>query len=259
MDWSRTKTILIWAFLLLDLFLGYQVYEARISFWSDKEVAQGEKWSMELYLTQQNITLATEIPQDTPEMMNLNAEYVGINPISLQELPGLEATVEKMALAAKLDPPLQFRGQITPNEILRQIGPRLMYGDQYSADMNRSNQTRLLYWQMYNKMPVFVAPLEVYLDNGSILGYRQTYFYIREQPGGRQGQVLSGYSALRSLVEKQVIQPGERIESVSLGYFGSYDADVQTLAPVWRVIHDGKSHYVNAFTGGLERQVVSQR
>lgn len=47
MDWSRTKTILIWAFLLLDLFLFYQVYVTRISLWNDKEVAQEKSgiWS----------------------------------------------------------------------------------------------------------------------------------------------------------------------------------------------------------------------
>lgn len=257
MDWSRTKTILIWAFLLLDLFLGYQVYVTRINFWNDKEVTQGDKWNMELYLNQQNISLETEVPQDTPEMAYLNAEYVGINPLSLQELPGIQATMEKMSLAAKLDPPLQIRGQITPNELLRQIGPRLMHVAQYTADLYQSNQGRLLYWQMYEKLPVFVAPLEVYLESGSILGYRQTYFHVRKQEGVRQ--VISGYTALRSLVDKQIIQPGERIESVSLGYYGSYDADIQALAPVWRVIHDGKQHFVNAFTAALERPMVTQR
>ncbi|MDF2684361.1 MAG: hypothetical protein K0R47_5551, partial [Brevibacillus sp.] len=172
--------ILIWAFLLLDLFLGYQVYVTRISFWNDQDVAQGDKWDMELYLKQQNIALETEVPQDTPEMSYLNAEYVGINPLSLQEMSGLTATMEKMSLAAKLNPPLQIRGQITPNELLRQIGPRLMYAEQYTADMYQSNQGRLLYWQVYQKMPVFVAPLEVYLENGSILGYRQTFFHMRK-------------------------------------------------------------------------------
>ncbi|GED33962.1 MULTISPECIES: two-component system regulatory protein YycI [Brevibacillus] len=258
MDWSRTKTILIWAFLLLDLFLGYQVYVTRISFWNNQDVAQGDKWDMELYLKQQNIALMTEVPQDTPEMSYLNAEYIGINPLSLQDMPGLTATMEKMSLAAKLNPPLQIRGQITPTELLRQIGPRLMYSEQYTADMYQSNQGRLLYWQVYQKMPVFVAPLEVYLENGSILGYRQTFFHIRKQEGGGR-QVISGYTALRSLVDKQIILPGERIESVSLGYYGSYDADIQALAPVWRVIHDGKQHFVNAFTGALERPMVTQR
>ncbi|MFD2368905.1 two-component system regulatory protein YycI [Brevibacillus sp. GCM10020057] len=257
MDWSRTKTILIWAFLLLDLFLGYQVYVTRISLWNDQDVAQGDRWDMELYLKQQNIALLTEVPQDTPEMSYLDAVYVGISPLSLQEMAGLTATMEKMSLAVKLGPPQQIRGQVTPNELLRQLGPRLIYADQYMADMYQSNPGRLLYWQMYEKMPVFVAPLEVYLQDGTILGYRQTFFHMRKQEGGRQ--VISGYTALRSLVDKQIIQSGERIESVSLGYYGSYDADIQALAPVWRVIHDGKQHFINAFTGALERPMVTQR
>lgn len=257
MDWSRTKTILIWAFLLLDLFLGYQVYATNSSFRNGKDVAQAERWDMELYLKQQNISLATEVPPDTPEMSYLNAEYVGFNPIALQEMQGVEATMEKMSLAAKLDPPLSIRGQITPNELLRQLGPHMMHADQYTADLFQSSQARLLYWQMFEKMPVFVAPLEVYLKNGSILGYRQTYFQLRAHEGGRQ--VISGYTAIRSMVDKQMIQPGERIESVSLGYYGSYDADVQALVPVWRVIHDGKQHFVNAFTGAVERPMVTQR
>lgn len=257
MDWSRTKTILIWAFLLLDIFLGYQVYVTRISGWSAQELTRTDKWETELFLSQQNITLATEVPQETPEMSYLQAEYLGINPFHMQELPGVKATMEKKALEAELIPPIQIRGQIVPGELLRQLGPLLLYGEQYTADLYQSNQSRLLYWQTYEKVPVFVAPLEVSLDTGAILGYRQTYLQLREQEGARQ--VISGYVALRSLVEKQIIEPGERIESVSLGYFGSYDADIQSLVPVWRVIHDGKLHYVNAITGAVERPLMTKR
>jgi len=256
LDWSKTKTILIWAFLLLDLFLGYQVYVTRISGWSDQELTRTDKGEMEMYLNQQNITLATEVPQETPEMSKLQAEFLGINPFHMKELPGVKATMEKMALSAELIPPIQIHGQIVPNELLRQLGPLLMYAEQYTADLYQSNQSRLLYWQTYEKMPVFVAPLEVSLDTGGISGYRQTYFQLREEDGARQ--VISGYKAIRSLVEKQIIGPGERIESVSLGYYGSYDADIQSLAPVWRVIHDGRLHFVNAFTGAVERQLVTE-
>lgn len=254
MDWSRTKTILIWAFLLLDLFLGYQVYVTRISTWNGQEITQSDKWELELYLNQQNISLETEVPQDTPEMHYLKAEYLGINPFHMQELPGVEATLEKMSLTATLTPPMRINGQIVPSDLLRQLGPLLMYADQYAADLYQSSQSRLLYWQTYENRPVFIAPLEVRLDKGNILGYRQTYLHLREQQGVRQ--VISGYTALRSLVEKQIILPGGRIESVSLGYYGSHDADIQSLVPVWRVIHDGKIHFVNAFTGALERPMA---
>ncbi|USG65767.1 two-component system regulatory protein YycI [Brevibacillus ruminantium] len=255
MDWSKTKTILIWAFLMLDVFLGYQVYATRGGYWQSPEAGQSEKWELEDYLRQHNVALDAEVPTETPDMTHLDAEYTGIGPIEMQEMNGVQATVEKMALAARLDPPIPIRGQITPTELLRQIGPRMMYADQYMADLYQSNQGRLLYWQMYNKLPLFVAPLEVYLADGNILGYRQTYLNIRSQ--GQSRPIISGYAAIRSLVEKQIIHPGERIENVSLGYYGSFDAEIQVLAPVWRIIHDGKQHFVNGFTGAQERPLVT--
>ncbi|CAM5798028.1 two-component system regulatory protein YycI [Brevibacillus borstelensis] len=255
MDWSKTKTILIWAFLLLDVFLGYQVYATRGGYWQNPEASQSEKWEMDDYLRQHNVTLDAEVPSDTPDMTYLNAEYVGIGALELQGMAGIDATLEKMALAARLKPPIAINGQITPNELLRQIGPRMMYSDQYTADLYQSNQGRLLYWQVYDKVPIFIAPLEVYLADGSILGYRQTYLNIRSQ--GTSRPIISAYKAIRSLVEKQVIHPGERIENVTLGYYGSYDAEIQGLAPVWRIIHDGKQHFVNGFTGAQERPLVT--
>ena len=254
MDWSRTKTILIGAFLLLDLFLGYQVYVTRIDSWSGQEITQSDIGEVELYLSEHDITLETEVPQETPEMSYLQAEYLGINPFQTHEQPGVEATLEKMSLVATLNPPLKIKGQIVPDDLLRQLGPLLMYGEEYDADLYQSSQSRLLYWQTYGKRPVFVAPLEVFLDKGVIPGYSQTYLHLREQEGVRQ--VISGYTALRSLVEKKIILPGERIESVSLGYYGSHEADIQSLVPAWRVIHDGKIHFVNAFTGALERPIA---
>ncbi len=258
MDWSRAKTILIWAFLLLDLFLGYQVYASRMEHWQNTEAVQGDKWDIELYLRQMNIQLQAVVPQETPEMKYLNVQFSGVNALALQDVPGIKVTVERTALLAKLEPPIPIRDQSNPAEILRQLNPRLLHGDQYVPDVYYSSSNQLKYLQLHDKLPLFVAPLEVTIENGAVRHYRQTYFHIRSQGSGRQ--VISAYSALRSLVEKQMILPGEKIENVALGYYGyHYDADIQVLAPVWRVIHDGKQHFVNAFTGAVERPMASDK
>jgi regulatory protein YycI of two-component signal transduction system YycFG len=256
-DWSRAKTILIWAFLLLDLFLGYQVYASRMQHWQGAEAIDGSKWDIELYLKQLNITMDTDVPNETPEMKYLNVEVPGINALALQDIPGISVSVEKTALAAKLKPPMPVRGEMSPGELLRQLGTRMLHANEYAADLIQSRPGRLVYLQQYDKLPLFVAPLEIYFENGAVDSYRQTYFHIRSQGSGRQ--VISAYTAIRSLVEKQIILPGEKIQNVQLGYYGYYDADIQVLAPVWRVIHDGKLHYVNAFTGAIERPVVSEK
>jgi regulatory protein YycI of two-component signal transduction system YycFG len=254
MDWSRAKTILIWAFLFLDLFLGYQVYVSRTELWLNAEAVQGSKWDIELYLRQQQITLLAEVPQETPEMKYVNVENFGFDILALQETQGLKVTVEneRSAISAQLMQPLPFDKQTDPDDLLRQMGQHLLYEDQYRADPYLSNKQKIKYWQLHGKYPIFNAPLDIHLENNLVTGYSQTYFHIRSQGSARQ--VISAYTALRSMVEKQIIAPGEKIESVMLGYFGyHYDADIQVLAPVWRVIHDGKTDYINGFTGAIER------
>lgn len=258
MDWSRAKTILILAFLFLDVFLGYQVYASRTERWLNTEAVQGDQWNIERYLNQQNIQLKTEIPQETAEMKYLNVEYLGVNPLTFQDMPGIKITLDKSAIMAKLTPPLPIRDQTSAEEILRQLSPRLAHADQYQLDRYYSGKERLVYWQLYDKVPLFVARLDVMVGKGTVDSYTQSYFHIRSQGSGRQ--VTSAYTALRSLVEKEVIQPGEKIESVTLGYYGySYNAVIQVLAPVWRVIHDGKEHYINAFTGAVEMPLERSR
>lgn len=254
MDWSKAKSILIWAFLFLDLFLGYQVYASRSEQWLDAEAVQGSKWDIELYLRQQNISLLADVPQETPEMKYVNVENYGFDLLALQEIQGLKITVEgeSSAVRAQLLRPIPIDQTMEPDDLLRILGMSLLYEDQYRVDPFLSSQKNVRYWQLHGKYPIFNAPLDIFVQDNQLTGYTQTYFHIRSQGSARQ--VVSVYTALRSLVEKDVIKPREKIESVTLGYFGyHYDADIQVLAPVWRVIHNGKIDYINGFTGALEQ------
>ncbi len=254
MDWSRAKSILIWAFLFLNLFLGYQVYATRSAHWLDAEAVQGSKWDIELYLRQQQITLEADVPQETPEMKYVNVENYGFHIMDLQELQGLEIMVEddRSAITTKLVRPIPIDKQMERDDVLQMMGLRILHKDQYRADPYLASQQSIRYWQLHGKYPIFNAPLDILLRDNLVTGYSQTYFHIRSQGSARQ--VVSAYTGLRSLVEKEVIKQGEKIESVMLGYFGyHYDADIQVLAPVWRVIHNGKIDYINGFTGALEQ------
>ena len=260
MDWSRAKSILIWAFLFLNLFLGYQVYVSRSAHWLDAEAVQGSKWDIELYLRRQQITLQADVPQETPEMKYVNVENYGFNVLALQELQGLKVMVEedRSAITVQLAPPVPFDKQMERDDLLRMQGLRILYEDQYGADPYLANQQNIRYWQLHGNYPIFNAPLDIFLRGNLVTGYSQTYFHIRSQGSARQ--VVSAYTALRSLVEKEVIKPGEKIESVTLGYFGyHYNADIQVLAPVWRVIHNGKIDYINGFTGALEQPLDTRK
>lgn len=251
MDWSRAKTIFIWAFLVLDLFLGYQVSVTRNLQWSNPEAVKGAAGDIELYAKQQNITLMTEIPQETPEMKYLNVEYQGFQNL-MDMMPGQRITLQKTAIVSYFNKPFPASDVKNQEEWLQSISQRVMYTSYYHPDRFLTNNTRLFYWQYHGRYPLFVAPLEFGIEDNYVKKYKQTYVHIRNQGSGRQ--VISAHTALRSLVENEIIKQGERIEDVTLGYYGYYyDADIQVLAPVWRFIHNGKTDYINGFTSAIER------
>lgn len=251
MDWSRAKTILIWAFLILDLFLGYQVSATRNLQWNNPESLKAAAGDIELYLKQQNITLISEMPQEAPEMKYLNVEYQGFQ-IPMNMMPGQRITLQKTEIVSYFNQPLPASDVKNLDDWLQGMDQRVMYANFYHPDKLLSNKDKLYYWQYHGRFPLFVAPLEFTIEDNLVKKYKQTYVHIRNQGSGRQ--VISAYTALRSLVENEIIKQGEKIEDVTLGYYGYYyDADIQVLAPVWRFIHDGKTDYINGFTGAIER------
>ncbi|UFJ40416.1 two-component system regulatory protein YycI [Brevibacillus humidisoli] len=253
MDWSRAKSILIGAFLLLDLFLGYQVYASRTQQWSDVQQVQKGAGDIELLLDQRNIALKVEIPEEVRQMQYVHVEYLSTDSFGKHPLPtDQHITISDSLITARFDQPIQLNDSTNAAELLRELQKRVMYADQYQPDKYYTERGLLRYWQQYEGLPIFVAPLELFVQRESVIGYQQSYLRIRNHGSGRQ--VISAYTALRSLLEKQLIRNGETIEDVTMGYYGhEYDADIQVLAPIWRIIHDGKIDYVNAFTGAVER------
>lgn len=250
MDWSRAKTILICAFLLLDLFLLNQVNASRTQQWTNVEINQGSSGDLHHWLQQLEITLEPELPQQTPDMQYINVEHLDRLMPQTDEDSQL-VHLGKSTLVAQFQQPLALNDRKDAAKVLDQVSERIAYATQYVEDKYYSHKEQMWFWQQHNDVPIFVAPLVLFVNDAGVTGYKQTYVHIRTQGSGRQ--VISASTALRSLVEKQVIVAGETIKDVTLGYYGhEYDAEIQVLAPVWRFIHDGQTHYVNAFTGAVE-------
>ncbi|WP_232698036.1 two-component system regulatory protein YycI [Brevibacillus daliensis] len=249
MDWSRTKTILIFAFLILNVFLGYQLYLSKFQLGLESDTAQNMQWEMENFLAKQNITLKMDIPQETPELNHLYVEYV-TSSIDGRELLEQKSYLETTTLVSTFLNPIEIRDPKSPKDVLNLLQDKVKHLEQYKEDVRWSLEYPN-YWQMHDGLPMFVAPLSFQIEGNQIKGYRQTYLLVRNQGSGRK--IISAYTALSSLIEKEMIKSGETIDSISLGYYGNkYDADIQVLAPVWRFKHGDKVDYVNGFHGIIE-------
>jgi regulatory protein YycI of two-component signal transduction system YycFG len=251
MDWSRAKTILIVTFLLLDLFLGYQVIMSQNR---DIETApQGEliPSSLEELLKTRNIKLDTEIPSETPEMNYVNVRFTSFAH-HLQTLTGQILGQQGVGVMVKFNEPVPLSNFVNKTEMLKSLEPYAAYARDYVFDAKRSSSTVQRYVQKYGKYVIFSAPLEIVLAQDRMIGYKQIHVQIVNQGTGRK--IIPAFTAVRTLLDNGYIRYGEKILDVSIGYYGHmYDADIQVLAPVWRVVHSEGVHYVNGLTGAVEQ------
>jgi regulatory protein YycI of two-component signal transduction system YycFG len=283
-DWSKAKTYLILTFFLLDLLLGYQYYEAQ-----QQEAGYVQSYATQLQelrelLAERGIALQAEVPKETPEMRFLQAGYPQqpVKQIVAGTMPapqlveddksrgtmlfrtgvGEFKSTEDGYYRVRFEPTIQLdaSNQQRPAHALQKLAHNVWRSDLYREDSYVGNQDSafLHYYQMYQKYPVFSASLDVQLQNSEIIGYNQKALEIgQEDQTGRR--VLSAISALRQVVEtldpKTLQAGGMAIRDIRLGYYSPNfaDADVWYLAPIWRVVTDEKTFYVNAFTGQVEK------
>ncbi|WP_018131047.1 two-component system regulatory protein YycI [Effusibacillus pohliae] len=264
MDWSRAKTYLILTFLLLDIVLGYQYWQARTEQASYVQSFAEQLAEVRELLASQKWELRTEVPKTTPELGFLQVRYLPLPPDEwakrigggklLHQGPGqvtVDLSEKHIAVNLEEDNP--------GDKALAQIGAKLSPKETYQYDrkLQESKDSGIIqYLQMYNNYPIFSAPLELVVQGGKLIRYQQTALNVVGEGGGRK-QVISALHALRSLSES-IDKSGKRadnrvIREIRLGYYSKpFNADEWYLIPMWRILSDREVYYVNALTGEVE-------
>jgi regulatory protein YycI of two-component signal transduction system YycFG len=252
MNWSRTKSIFIAAFLILNSFLGYQLWEKQTK---KIELAQSYESSLEELLQLKNITLETELSAKQPEMSQLNAKFMEYTHEDLSQIEGQSLSVKENQIVSKLSTPYALPSPWSADEFYQNfVKERVINGQQYVIDQH--SDTEIVYLQQLQAYPIFVGTLVFQKPNEEeITGYQQTYYHVINQ--GTEQPVISSFTSIRTLLDNQVLPLYSRIMEVDLGYYGQvYEIESQVLTPVWRIIveHESKrtTIYVNAITGAIE-------
>lgn len=257
MNWSRIKSIFIVAFLILNSFLGYQLWEKQTK---KIELAQSYESSLEELLLLKNITLETELSAEQPEMSQLNAQFMEYTYEDLSKMEGQSLSVDDNKIVSKLSTPYVLPSPWSAEEFYQNfVKERVMNGKQYVIDQH--NETNIVYLQQVQSYPIFVGTLVFQKNNvEEITGYQQTFYHVINQ--GTEQPVISSFTSIRTLLDNQVLPSHSKIKDVDLGYYGQiYEIESQVLTPVWRIIaeHEGKrmTVYVNAITGAIESLPLS--
>lgn len=242
MNWGRAKTILILAFLFLNVLLGYQLWADRFSPTASERDSASLVEETKKLLESKQIRVVPAIPKDTPKLSTINVRY----PEGFRE--------PKEVVLPK---PIRFISLLS-RATLREIETKTSIGrfSAYHLDSSLSKENVHIFHQLYRELPMFDVTLQLFAENGEITGYKQTYVEVKsgggpEDPSGQK--IISAYTAVRTLAESYLSE-GAVITDIKLGYHGQlFDSEDQTFVPSWRItLSDGEPYYVHAFTGAVE-------
>ncbi|SDN97004.1 two-component system regulatory protein YycI [Alkalicoccus daliensis] len=257
MDWSRTKTIFIVTFMLLNIFLGYQLSEKQSQL---NEVTLPE---LESRIEEQEINILIE---------DLEEEFMGA-PITAYQRTFQEVLIEQTlesqtpqfldetTIYSVLDSPYRLPNvnlQASVDAFLQQY---VFRGEEYEVALYDEEAGIVGIYQTFDGKKIdeyeredFHITLELN-EEGDIMAYTQRYMNITEQ--GEEQELLTPIAVIEKLLNdtRVGIGAGSEVTSAELGYYNlmEVEANFQIFAPVWRVIIDEEEHYVNAMTGEVQR------
>ncbi|WAA12273.1 two-component system regulatory protein YycI [Fervidibacillus halotolerans] len=251
MDWSRAKTIFIFTFLILNVFLLFRLIQLE----TENKNAFIQETSMEERLLADDIEVP-ELPQEPKKEYYVEATAKTFHRNDMEDLSGQEITiVSENVLESNLSIPFQLNDDWKQTDVDLFVFNHIYQGNQYTFWDYDPEKRQIIYYQNFKNKTFYKnknAAIILQLDqNGNIDSYSQTMLdnikEIKEQ------DIFSAKQALLILYNKQYIQSGSKITDVALGYYTLVPAiSSQLLVPTWRFeINGEKNLFVNAVEGSI--------
>ncbi|NMD41948.1 MAG: hypothetical protein GYA86_01395 [Firmicutes bacterium] len=285
MNIGRAKTILIFAFLGLNLLLCYHLFGDSLRQSSRLKVT-GKEWRhIEEQLAESGYILEAKLDGGTRKSSFLTVspsamleqrarelyaaaavppESAGAPPLHeggealLRVFPGglvrvtLTPGVSFAGGAAAAGEPAETAALLERYLLDRELAPA---GICYDRLERTGEKTNFYYLQSYEGMLLFSGYLKAVVENNVLVEIEGYLLQPESSLQEREMEVITAARALSRLGE--LLGPGSpsrRIVKVDLGFYSrEYDAERWEIPPVWRFLFDdGESCFINAFTGNLE-------
>lgn len=257
MDWSRTKTIFIVTFMLLNIFLGYQLSEKHSQL---DELTLPE---LESRIEEQEIEIMIDDVEEEFMGAPITAYQRSFQEVLIEQ--SLEAQtpqfVNETTIYSVLDSPYRLPNVNLQASIDAFLQQYVFRGEEYELAVHDEELGIIGIYQTFDGKKIdeyerdnFHITLELN-EEGDIIAYTQRYMNITEQ--GEEQELLTPIRAIEVLLNDtgEGIGAGSEVTSAELGYYNlmEVEANFQIFAPVWRVVIDEETHYVNAMTGEVQR------
>jgi regulatory protein YycI of two-component signal transduction system YycFG len=274
LDWKKTKSIFILTFLVLNLFLGYQLYQKN----DINNIAYLSEQPLEERLAINKISYQDKIPKYKPEQTLISAQRykftedeqeLGSKDISLDE----EASTD-ITLHYKLKKPIDLPEKDTKDlvaELSKFLEDNVTRGKDYRYFEWDKEKNIIWFNQIYLEKPIFYnadnfevtkgteldfeAPngmIKFQLDDkGNLTEFTQTYLGIMRQ--GAYQEIITPKKALERLLNTGDLKKGDKIKEIQLGYYSLVGVgDLQVYAPTWFIETENGQFLVNATDSSIQ-------
>ncbi|NLZ39570.1 MAG: hypothetical protein GX893_08205 [Firmicutes bacterium] len=277
MDLAKVKTVLIIAFLSLNLFLAYKLWFVPQSLQQGAVLSPEQIAETTALLQKHGFDLAQSLPKQIPRMSLLNVvrvnkkadEWAAIffrNQTPQKQQRGnktiywvgqstLEVTENgEVTFITGLPGSGEESSRTVAERFLRELG---LWQSDFKLDLavpRGEKGYNYRFVQTYQGFPLFFSSIEVYVNDGAVQSV-QIEQAEAENFTDKEVTVISAQKALEVFVKEAASFANKRIIDISLGYYSQhYDANRWESAPVWRIATaDGQTVYINAFTGEIEK------
>ena len=254
MDWSKTKSIFIGIFLILNIFL-YSQYLDRYTEARKMEVP-GEK-NIEARLKEDNISYIT-LPNNVETASYISGKVRNFIAAEMPSIPNQSVQIEKGSkLLVTLDQPVKLKS--VDKEALTEFLQMNVYeGASYMLWDVDLEKREAMFFQRVNDRTLYYNEngfVKVYWDaEGQVYQYEQT---MLENLGelDQQENIMPPLQIISILYAKNLLKSDARITSMKLGYYTLVQfTQTQVFAPTWEVrvrTADDKEeeYFVNAVEG----------
>lgn len=286
MDWSRAKSIMIAMFLIINIFLTYQLIT--ISRNQYNYIDQEELQSVMTYLNKKNVQVKAEIPDRVWIAPSVKVKYQLFNAKTLgeiffndddYELKGSTDTFEisKGDLSLKVRDrrylnysnrgiQIQETAEIDEDKCLNNAYSfisklRLNYNHRYVKQKQVGpGYVHLILGQQYSNIPVEESEIEIIATEEGVVQAKIIWFdWIR--PDKKYNITTPVVAMLTAFGQRGGDEKAVEVKQIRLGYYFNtelvdseeYATLEGTIAPMWVILSDQNEIYINAYNENIEK------
>ncbi|TYS31012.1 two-component system regulatory protein YycI [Bacillus pumilus] len=252
MEWNKTKTIFILAFLVLDIFLGFQYFEKRSTDHFaiiektdtlEEMKADGIKYGNLSDEAKIGYRITAEKKQytkkDVDELADQKAKSTFPKKDKDDPVTLLEMTFNKPVALPKKD---------IKTAAANLVNQRLLDGKNYKLWSIDEESGKIVFFQTYKGKYIFQEGLEdsetigkITLDlndKNEVVSYQQSMVTSINEV--RKETLVPALETVKDLYTQNMLSQNTTVKKVELGYYTQYPgASTQVMVPVWRVELEG--------------------